>query len=67
MARFRNLLVHQYGNVDDSVVYDILKKDTKDIIKYVAEISIFLKSVLEEEQKNEEGKAFPGGRGEKES
>lgn len=67
MAKFRNLLVHQYGKIDDSVVYDILKNDVKDIMKYVAEISTFLKSVLEEEQKNEEGKALPGGRGEKES
>ena len=67
MAKFRNLLDHQYGKVDDSIVYDILKNDTGDLIKYVTEISAFLKSVLEEEQKNEEGKAFPEGNGKKEN
>ncbi|WP_031518056.1 type VII toxin-antitoxin system HepT family RNase toxin [Desulfofalx alkaliphila] len=25
MAKFRNLLVHRYGNIDDEIVYDIIK------------------------------------------
>lgn len=49
MAKFRNLLVHQYGKVDDSIVYSILKNDIKDIINYINEIKLFLISVLEKE------------------
>lgn len=49
MAKFRNLLVHQYGKVDDSIAYSILKNDTRDIIKYINEIKLFLISVLGKE------------------
>lgn len=42
MAKFRNLLVHQYGKVDDSIVYSVLKSDIRDIIDYVEEIKSFL-------------------------
>lgn len=50
MAKFRNLLVHQYGRVDDSIVYNILKNDTIDLINYIDEIKSFLLST--EEEKN---------------
>ncbi|MBE3587841.1 MAG: DUF86 domain-containing protein [Thermoanaerobacteraceae bacterium] len=67
MARFRNLLVHQYGKVDDSTVYQILKNDTGDISKYTEEIRGFLKSVQEEEQKNVKRKAPSDGRSKEEN
>jgi uncharacterized protein YutE (UPF0331/DUF86 family) len=41
MAKFRNLLVHQYGKVEDLIVYGILKNDTGDILKYIEEIKSF--------------------------
>ncbi len=54
MARFRNLLVHQYGKVNDSIVYDILKNDITDLDRYIEEITPLLKAaLLEEEQESE--------------
>ncbi|MCL4440004.1 MAG: DUF86 domain-containing protein [Firmicutes bacterium] len=65
MAKFRNLLVHQYGKVDDPTVYNILNRDVGDIICYVDEIRLFLKST-EEEKSNVQRKTPPDGSGEKE-
>ncbi len=31
MAKFRNRLVHLYGEIDDKYVYEFIKKDLKDI------------------------------------
>lgn len=42
MAKFRNLLVHQYGKIDDSIVYSILKNNLTDLEKYMREVSGFL-------------------------
>ena len=42
MAKFRNLLVHQYGKIDNEIVYRILTEDTKDLVKYVNELKFFL-------------------------
>lgn len=50
MAKFRNLLVHQYGKVDDLIVYGILKNDTGDILKYIEEIKSFISLVLTKEE-----------------
>lgn len=50
MAKFRNLLVHQYGKVDDSIAYRILKNDIADLFRYIAEIKVFLKTALEEDE-----------------
>ncbi|MEW6273553.1 MAG: DUF86 domain-containing protein [Bacillota bacterium] len=66
MAKFRNLLVHQYGKVDDTIVYGILKNDTADLITYIEQIKSFLKAVQKEEQReeaqnNEKSKALPDG------
>ncbi|KJR96198.1 MAG: hypothetical protein VR68_14745 [Peptococcaceae bacterium BRH_c4a] len=44
MAKFRNLLVHQYGRVDDSIVYSVLKSDNRDLINYIDQIKSFLLS-----------------------
>lgn len=34
MAKFRNRLVHLYGEIDDSFVYEFLKKDIEDIRRF---------------------------------
>ena len=34
MAKFRNRLVHLYGDIDDKYVYEFLKTDVKDIRKF---------------------------------
>lgn len=44
MAKFRNLLVHQYGKVDNSIVLDILKHNIVDLITYTKEIKLFISS-----------------------
>jgi uncharacterized protein YutE (UPF0331/DUF86 family) len=36
MAKFRNRLVHLYGEIDDAYVYDFIKEDLRDIEKYKA-------------------------------
>lgn len=36
MAKFRNRLVHLYGEIDDSYVYDFIKEDLSDIKAYKA-------------------------------
>jgi uncharacterized protein YutE (UPF0331/DUF86 family) len=39
MARFRNLLVHGYGQVDDGRVWDILQQDLGDLDAFLSEIN----------------------------
>jgi len=34
MAKFRNRLVHLYGEVDDNYVYEFIKKDLRDILEF---------------------------------
>ncbi|MBT8350861.1 MAG: DUF86 domain-containing protein [Deltaproteobacteria bacterium] len=34
MAKFRNRLVHLYGEIDDKFVYEFIKKDIEDIRKF---------------------------------
>jgi uncharacterized protein YutE (UPF0331/DUF86 family) len=34
MAKFRNRLVHLYGEIDDKYVYEFIKKDLKDILEF---------------------------------
>jgi uncharacterized protein YutE (UPF0331/DUF86 family) len=38
MARFRNLLVHQYAEVDDRRVHEFLRRDRADLDAYVGAI-----------------------------
>ena len=38
MAKFRNLLVHRYGNVDSKRLHDILNHNLDDIQEYVRQI-----------------------------
>ncbi len=43
MARFRNLLVHRYGEVDNRRVLEIIKHNLKDIREFEKEIEKFAK------------------------
>jgi len=42
MARFRNLIVHDYARVDDAKVYGILKKRLTDFDAYARAIAAYL-------------------------
>ncbi len=42
MAKFRNLLVHLYGEVDDQRVYRIMREDLSDLEKFEARLGSFL-------------------------
>lgn len=42
MARFRNLLVHRYGIVDDKKVLHILRERLGDIYRFIKDIEKFL-------------------------
>ena len=36
MARFRNLIVHDYARIDNAIVYDIVSKHLKDFDEFAA-------------------------------
>jgi uncharacterized protein YutE (UPF0331/DUF86 family) len=42
MARFRNMLVHIYWEIDDNKIFDILTDDIADLDDYIKEIVRFL-------------------------
>ncbi len=42
MARFRNVLVHRYWDVDYSRVYDVLQRDLDDLREFMRAISALL-------------------------
>jgi uncharacterized protein YutE (UPF0331/DUF86 family) len=42
MARFRNMLVHIYWEIDDEKIFDILTDDIADLDNYIKEIVQFL-------------------------
>jgi uncharacterized protein YutE (UPF0331/DUF86 family) len=44
MAKFRNIVVHHYDNVDAEIIVGILKRDLKDFMSYKDAIISFLKS-----------------------
>ncbi|MQL53285.1 DUF86 domain-containing protein [Desulfofundulus thermobenzoicus] len=46
MARFRNLLIHQYGDVDDRKVHEIICYNLDDLDLYLTEIAALLKADL---------------------
>ena len=39
MAKFRNRLVHLYGEIDDGYVYEFMRKDLKDILDFKSVIA----------------------------
>lgn len=42
MAKFRNLLVHLYWQVDDEKIFDIIQNDLQDLEEYIRELKAFL-------------------------
>lgn len=42
MARFRNILIHAYEGVDDSITYSIFKDRLNDFYSFINEIRAFL-------------------------
>lgn len=46
MARFRNLVIHLYWQVDNSRVHRILQEDARDLEEYLAQVGHFLKEIL---------------------
>lgn len=44
MARFRNLIVHDYARIDNQVVFAILKKRLDDFDQYARAILVYLES-----------------------
>ncbi|KAF5059064.1 hypothetical protein DSECCO2_340070 [anaerobic digester metagenome] len=44
MAKFRNRLVHIYWEVDDELVYNIIKEDISDIEEFLQSFMVSLKS-----------------------
>jgi len=47
MSRFRNLLVHRYGEVDNRRVLEIIKYNLKDIEEFEREIGEFMRREVE--------------------
>lgn len=46
MARFRNLLVHRYGEIDNKRVLEIIKHNLTDIQEYEKKITEFIQTSL---------------------
>lgn len=42
MAKFRNLVVHQYGKIDDGRVYEIILTDLQDLDLFLAKVSLLV-------------------------
>jgi len=42
MARFRNLIVHLYYQVDDAKVYEIIQRNLGDVEEYQKQIAVYL-------------------------
>jgi uncharacterized protein YutE (UPF0331/DUF86 family) len=44
MAKFRNIIVHQYGKIDGEIIVGILRKDLSDFLKYKDAVINLLKT-----------------------
>ncbi|MEW5934631.1 MAG: DUF86 domain-containing protein [Bacillota bacterium] len=42
MVKFRNLLVHKYGKIDDARVYEIMQSDLGDLDEYLDNVAEYL-------------------------
>ncbi|MEW6399036.1 MAG: DUF86 domain-containing protein [Bacillota bacterium] len=49
MVKFRNLLVHKYGKVDDARVYEIMGSDLGDLEEYLDEVLEYLERRRDDE------------------
>jgi uncharacterized protein YutE (UPF0331/DUF86 family) len=45
MAKFRNIIVHQYDKIDEAIIVGILKKDLNDFVKYKDSVINVLKRI----------------------
>ena len=45
MARFRNLLVHRYGSIDDERLFEILNESLGDIHRFIEDIYAYMEKV----------------------
>jgi uncharacterized protein YutE (UPF0331/DUF86 family) len=52
MARFRNLIVHLYWQVDDARVYEILQDDLGDLDEYQTQIAKYLQRNQSQEEES---------------
>lgn len=43
MARFRNLLIHRYADVDNRLVHKVICRNLQDLTSYLSELAAFLK------------------------
>ncbi|MHB8986821.1 MAG: type VII toxin-antitoxin system HepT family RNase toxin [Eubacteriales bacterium] len=46
MARFRNLLIHRYADVDNRLVYKVICCNLQDLESYLSELAVFLKEKI---------------------
>ena len=42
MKRFRNILIHKYGNIDNEQAYEFMENETKDFLEFEKEIKKYL-------------------------
>lgn len=42
MAKFRNFLIHRYGDVDDRVIHGIICQMPDDLTAYLSELAAYL-------------------------
>ena len=47
MVKFRNILVHQYGEIDNSIVFGILTKHLDDFLDFKGTILSILRTLEE--------------------
>ena len=45
MRRFRNIVVHRYGKIDDKIAYSLLKDELDDFERFNERIRTFLKEI----------------------
>ncbi len=55
MARFRNLIVHDYARIDDEVVYGILKRRLGDLEAFAAVVESYLERRGEKHPRRDSG------------
>ena len=46
MRRFRNIVVHRYGKIDDKIAFSLLENELEDFVLFNERIRAFLKSLV---------------------
>jgi uncharacterized protein YutE (UPF0331/DUF86 family) len=62
MARFRNLLVHDYARIDDAIVFGVMKKRPGDFTRFARAIVRYLEEQPTDRPRGTGGRAQPGRR-----